>query len=42
VRWFVLKEAVPVSTAQLQTVAGALAHANNRPVQPLNARVVLK
>ena len=42
VRWLVMKKPVSVSTKQLQTVAGALGQTNNRPVQPLNARLILE
>ena len=42
VRWLVLKTPVTVSEAQVQKFAKIMGHANNRPVQPLNARVILK
>ncbi|WP_457597047.1 carbonic anhydrase [Hydrogenimonas sp.] len=42
VRWLVLKTPVTVSKAQVQKFARIMGHANNRPVQPLNARVILK
>jgi carbonic anhydrase len=42
VRWMVLKEPVSISKAQVEKFHGAMGHANNRPVQPLNARKVLK
>lgn len=41
VRWFVLKEPVPVSRAQIKAFSKAMGD-NNRPVQPLNARQILK
>ena len=42
VRWIVLKEPVTASPAQLEAFTHVMHHANNRPVQPLNARVVLQ
>jgi carbonic anhydrase len=42
VRWLVLKQPVTASAAQIQRLAAALGHPNNRPVQPIGARVVLK
>ena len=42
VRWLVLKHPVTVSKAQVQKFAKIMGHDNNRPVQPLNARVILK
>jgi len=42
VRWFVLKQPVTASAAQISRLVKALGHANNRPVQPIGARVVLK
>lgn len=42
VRWFVLKEPVSVSKAQVRTFTKVMGHPNNRPVQPLNARQILK
>ncbi|MBE9568692.1 MAG: carbonic anhydrase family protein [Proteobacteria bacterium] len=42
VRWFVLKDAVTASKGQLDAFAKALHEANNRPVQQLNARPVLR
>jgi carbonic anhydrase len=38
----VLKQPVTASAAQIQRLAVALGHPNNRPVQPIGARVVLK
>ncbi|POB71549.1 carbonic anhydrase, partial [Vibrio vulnificus] len=40
VRWFVLKEASELSPTQTHVLMRAMGQ-NNRPVQPLNARVVL-
>ena len=42
VRWLVLKKPASVSRAQVAAFAAALPHPNNRPVQPVNARPVLK
>ena len=42
VRWLVLKEAASISSEQLQKLSAAFPHANNRPLQPLNARLVLE
>jgi carbonic anhydrase len=42
VRWLVLKQTVAASAAQIARLATALGHPNNRPVQPIGARVVLK
>jgi carbonic anhydrase len=41
VRWLVLKAPVSASKAQIEAVEHAIKHHNNRPVQPLNARVVI-
>lgn len=42
VRWLVLKQPVPASTEQIGKLIKALGHPNNRPVQPVGARVVLQ
>jgi carbonic anhydrase len=42
VRWLVLKRPVTASQKQVDAFRHVMHHANNRPVQPLNARVVLK
>ena len=42
VRWFVLKQPVEVSMNQVQQFLDIMQHENNRPVQPINARVILK
>ena len=42
VRWLVLKTPVTVSKEQVRKFARIMGHANNRPVQPINARVILK
>jgi len=40
--WLVMKEPVSVSKEQVEKFAHAMHHPNNRPVQPVNARPVLK
>ena len=42
VRWLVLKQLVPASAEQIGILTKALGHPNNRPVQPVGARVVLQ
>jgi len=42
VRWIVMKKPMTVSREQIETFQGTVGFANNRPVQPLNARPVLK
>jgi carbonic anhydrase len=42
VRWIVMKATRHVSKAQLSMFLKALKHTDNRPVQPLNARVVFE
>lgn len=42
VRWIVLKEIQQASKQQIQTFNQLLGHANNRPVQAQNARLVLE
>ncbi|MFT7823314.1 MAG: carbonic anhydrase [Sulfurimonas sp.] len=42
VRWLVLKTPVNVSRAQVEQFAHAMHHPNNRPIQPLNARVIVE
>jgi carbonic anhydrase len=42
VRWLVLKHPVPVSAQQIDRLTKALGHPNNRPVQPVGARVILQ
>jgi len=41
VRWLVMKNPVTVSKEQVAAFEGILHHANNRPVQPLNGRVIV-
>ncbi|MEL3929310.1 carbonic anhydrase [Aeromonas enteropelogenes] len=42
VRWLVLKQPVEASQAQIDAFKEVMHHPNNRPVQPLNGRVVLQ
>ncbi|NPA28418.1 MAG: carbonic anhydrase family protein [Epsilonproteobacteria bacterium] len=42
VRWIVLKTPVTISKAQIDKFAKVMGHPNNRPIQPLNARVILE
>lgn len=42
VRWLVLKQPLVASREQIDALAKAVGHANNRPLQPLNSRVVLQ
>lgn len=42
VRWLILKEIQTASAKQIEDFAKLLGHPNNRPVQPLNGRVVLE
>jgi carbonic anhydrase len=43
VTWIVMKQAMTASQAQINQFIGAMGHsANNRPVQPVNARPILK
>jgi len=42
VNWFVMKDAVTASEEQIKKFSKTIGHANNRPVQPLNARVVVE
>nr|WP_323912557.1 carbonic anhydrase family protein [Aeromonas veronii] len=41
VRWFVMKQPVEVSQSQINLFKSVMLHPNNRPVQPLNGRVVI-
>ena len=40
--WLVMKETVTASNEQIEKFAQVMGHPNNRPIQPLNARPVLK
>lgn len=42
VEWLVMKEPVTVSKDQIEKFVKVMRHPNNRPIQPLNARPVLK
>ena len=42
VTWLVMKQPLSASTEQITALSELLAGPNNRPVQPLNARVVLR
>jgi carbonic anhydrase len=42
VHWVVMKATRHISKAQLSTFQKALTHPNNRPVQPLNARIIVE
>lgn len=42
VRWYVLKNPVKVSDKQVEKFHHAMHHNNNRPVQPLNARLIIE
>ena len=42
VRWMVLKTPVTASKAQIEKFRSIMHHPNNRPVQPLNARIIVK
>ncbi|MEE8320880.1 MAG: carbonic anhydrase family protein [Gammaproteobacteria bacterium] len=42
VRWLVLRDQVTISKEQVDDFLHVMHHPNNRPVQPLNARVILK
>ena len=42
VRWFVLKRPATATGAQMKVVTDTLGQANNRPVQPVNARAILR
>lgn len=42
VRWLILKEIQTASAKQIEDFAKLLGHPNNRPVQPLNGRVVVE
>lgn len=42
VRWLVMKQAVTASTQQISAFVDVLHESNNRPIQPTNARPVLK
>lgn len=41
VRWLVMKEIMSASNEQIETFSRAMGHATRRPLQPINARIVL-
>lgn len=41
-RWLVMKNPVTLSRKQLRTFQQALEHSNNRPIQPLNGRIIVE
>lgn len=42
VRWLVLKQPIVASHTQIEALTKSVGHANNRPLQPLNARAILQ
>jgi len=42
VRWIVLKEATTLSSGQTKKFAEVMGHANNRPIQATNARMIIE
>ena len=42
VRWIVMKRAMTASKEQIEKFAHVMHHPNNRPIQPINARVILE
>jgi len=42
VRWLVMKKPVSLSKEQIETFKKVMHHQNNRPLQPTNARMILK
>lgn len=40
-RWFIMKNTVQLSQAQLKIIQDALKGSNNRPIQPLNGRMIV-
>lgn len=42
VRWFVLKNAITISKEQIKSFKDIIKNNNNRPIQPINARVILE
>ncbi len=42
VNWVVMETPVRASKAQIRKMAAMIGHANNRPVQPLNSRIVVE
>jgi carbonic anhydrase len=42
VKWMVMKQPVSVSKDQVEAFKRVMGHPNNRPVQPVNNRVILE
>ncbi len=42
VRWLVMQQPITMSEEQIAALRKAIGFANNRPVQPLNARIIFK
>lgn len=42
VKWMVMKQPVSVSKDQVEAFKGVMGHPNNRPVQPVNDRVIIE
>ena len=42
VRWIVMKEPITMSAGQIAALKEAIGFDNNRPVQPLNGRVIFE
>jgi len=42
VRWLVMKDSLEASKQQIEKFTQLIGHDNNRPIQPLNARVLLE
>lgn len=42
VSWYVMKNFVPTSQGEIDQFANVMGHTNNRPIQPLNARLVIE
>lgn len=42
VHWHLLTETVSASSEQIQKIQSAVGHANNRPIQPVNARIIVR
>ncbi len=42
VRWFVMKQALPISQTTLQAIKNSMLNPNNRPLQQINGRPVLE
>jgi len=42
VRWVVLEKTLSISKAQIEAFQKVMHHANNRPIQPLDARIIIE